>query len=280
MTLSLIIITLAGISQGVANTIRKHLAGTGHRATTIASTIMLLDSVLSIPFLFYEFRVSSDPVIWLMTVASVMAFALSLALLIKSYQLLDLSFATILQRSDILFIAAIGALTLGERLSVVKTAGIFFLFISVLIIMYEKRRIRLSRGAWFALLSAVCGAVASVLDKRILADFSPYTYTFVNTLLVGLVFVGRNGTLTESVRLIRKHTLPVLASSILGTATLVGIFTVLAVTPVSVAMPVYKTVLFLVPVLLGVTMYKERTKLIQKGVGAVFAVAGLVCMYI
>lgn len=276
----LILIILAGISQGFANTLRKHLALTRFRATTVSTTIMLLDSMLCFPFMFLDFRIATDPVVWLLTMASVAAFAFSLAFLIKSYQKLDLSTATIVHRSDIILIAVFGMLALGERLSILQYAGITLLFVSILSIMYDHRRVHITRFALYALVSSLFGATAAVLDKHILNYFSPYTYAFVNSFLVGLVFVARNGTLAESVRLVRTHTLPVLTSSVLGTFTLLTLFTVLSVSRVSLAMPVYKTVIFFVPVFMGITYYKERANLRQKIVGAALALSGIVLMYI
>ncbi|MBI5018770.1 hypothetical protein HZB58_00675, partial [Candidatus Gottesmanbacteria bacterium] len=51
-----ILITLGGITQGLASVIRKHSSTTEHRATTIATTTMLVNAVICSPLLFYQFR--------------------------------------------------------------------------------------------------------------------------------------------------------------------------------------------------------------------------------
>jgi len=134
------LIVIAGISQGFANAIRKHLAISKIRATTIASAIMLLNSIFCFPFMLLDFRITHDVGVWIFTIGSVIAFALSLSFLIKSYQKLDLSTATIIHRSDVLFIAAFGVLILSEQLNTHQIIAIIMLFFSILVVMYENHR--------------------------------------------------------------------------------------------------------------------------------------------
>jgi drug/metabolite transporter (DMT)-like permease len=280
MDVNLIAILLAGISQGLANTIRKHSSTIQHRATSMTTAAMFVNSVLSIPFLFYQFRLPTNVITWFLVMISVVMYALSFTFMFKSFQNIDLSLSTILQRSNIIFVVLIGALLLQEHLSLVGYIGVLLLFCSSVAVMYERRRFTMTPGAWYALLSALFGAIASVLDKKILSDFSPYTYASVNSLLVSCVFLWRKNTIKESIHFVRTFPSHVLSSSMFGVLAFVALLVVLSHSQVSQAVPVYKTISFLVPVILGILIYKEHTKLWQKIVGVVLAIVGIFLLYV
>lgn len=240
---------------------------------------MLVNSILFIPLLFYQFRLPSSPMTWILVFLSVGIFALSAAFMFKSYQHLELSLLTILQRFNIIFVAIIGIIFLGERLSLLGIAGLLFLFIGSSSILYENKRFTLSAGAWYTILSALLSAIAAVLDKAILKDFSPYTYAFINNLLVGCAFLWRKDTLSESLQFLRRYPIHIVSSSFFGMIGFTTLLVVLAQTQVSQTMPVYKTVSFFIPVVLGVIIYKEQGKLIQKMMGVFLAITGILLLY-
>lgn len=274
-----ILITLAGIAQGIASVIRKHSSTTEHRATTIATTTMLINAALSIPLLFYQFRLPTDPTTWVLVIFSIGIFALSSAFFFKSYQHADLSVVTILHRSSIIYIAAIGIIFLHERLSLIGLFGLFLLFVGSASVLYEGKKIVFTKGAWFALISAFLSAVSAVIDKHVLTDFSPYTYVFINNLLVGCMFLWRKGTLPESVKFLKKYPKQILSSSILGLSGFTVLLVLLTTSQVSQTMAVYKTISFFIPVILGITLYKETGKLTNKLLGMALAILGMVLLY-
>jgi len=274
-----ILITLAGISQGIASTIRKHSSTTEHRATTIATTTMLVNAALSIPLLFYQFRLPADPVTWILVACSVSLFALSSAFFFKSYQYTDLSVVTILHRSSIIYIAVIGIIFLHEKLSLVGVFGLLLLFAGSSSVLYEGKSFKFTKGAWYAIISAILGAITAVLDKHILSDFSPYTYAFVNNLLVGCMFLWRKNTLPESIKFLRRYPKQIISSSILGMFGFTVLLVLLTTSQVSQTMAVYKTISFFIPVILGITLYKETGKLPNKIVGMLLAIVGMILLY-
>jgi len=184
-----ILITLGGIAQGMASVIRKHSSTTEHRATTIATTTMLVNAVISSPLLLYQFRLPADPSTWILVFLSAGLFALAAAFFFKAYQHADLSVVTILHRTSIIHIAVIGVIFLHEKISPIGITGLLLLFIGSASVLYEQKKMKFTKGAWYALISALLGAITAVLDKQVLNDFSPYTYVFVNNALVGSMFL-------------------------------------------------------------------------------------------
>lgn len=278
--MEMILLIFAGISQGVANTIRKISATTEHRATTITTTTMLVNALLCAPLMFVEFRLPTHPFTWVLIGASVLFFALSAALFFKSYQHLELSTATILYRTSVVFIAIIGVVFLKETMSPLGIIGVFVVFLGAAIVSYGNNGIALNKTALYPLLAALMGSIAAVLDKRILSDISPFTYAFINNFLVGCVFLGRRGTIKEASHFIRRYPYAIISSSALGIAGFVTLLVVLSHSQVSQTMPFYKTISFFIPVLFGITLYKERTHLWRKLTGFTLAVAGIILLYV
>lgn len=274
-----ILITIGGIAQGVASVIRKHSSTTEHRATTIASTTMLVNALICSPLLLYQFRLPTESVTWVITFLSAGLFALSATFFFKSYQHADLSLVTIIHRTSIIFITVIGVVFLREKMSAVGLVGLLLLFLGSASVLYEKKKLQFTRGAWYSLISAFLGAVTAVLDKVALRDFSPYTYVFVNNLLVGAAFLWRKDTIPESVRFLKKYPKQILSSSALGISGFTILAVLLSTTQVSQTMAVYKTISFFIPVLLGITLYKETDKLVQKIVGMLCATVGMLLLY-
>lgn len=134
-------------------------------------------------------------------------------------------------------------------------------------------------GAWYSLISAVLGAIAAVLDKQVLNDFSPYTYVFVNNMLVGCMFLWRKDTLPESVRFLRRYPKQILTSSFFGISGFTILVVILSTTQVSQTMAVYKTISFFISVMLGIVLYKETNKLPQKIIGLLLAILGMILLY-
>jgi len=139
-------------------------------------------------------------------------------------------------------------------------------------------RMNFTAGVFFAVAASVLGAIASILDKIILSGFSPYAYVFINNLLVGSVFLIRKKTFTDSVRLLSTHAKPIILSSLLGVFSFVIVLSVLVNDRVSVVMPVYKTVSFFIPVILGILIYQEKNNLLGKIIGSILAVIGIILL--
>lgn len=275
----IILITLGGIAQGLASVIRKHSSTTEHRATTIATTTMLVNAVICSPLLFYQFRLPAEPFTWILVFLSAGTFALAAAFFFKAYQHADLSVVSILHRTSIIHIAIIGVIFLHEKISPIGVAGLLLLFIGSASVLYEQKKMKFTMGAWYSLISAVLGAIAAVLDKQVLNDFSPYTYVFVNNALVGCMFLWRKDTLPESVRFLRRYPRQILASSFLGISGFTILAVILSTTQVSQTMAVYKTISFFISVILGIVLYKETNKLPQKIAGLTLAILGMILLY-
>jgi uncharacterized membrane protein len=190
----------------------------------------------------------------------------------------DLSLVSILQRLHIIFTSLIGVVALKEFLSFGDAIGVLFLFFAGVSALYGKNRLTLTNGVIYSVIAALLGAIATVLDKIILSGFSPYTYVFVNNLLVGSMFLFRKKTFSDAVILLKSHTKQIVTSSCLGVFSFVIVLIVLAGDQVSIVMPVYKTISFFIPVILGVVILNEKENLPGKIFGSILAIIGIILL--
>lgn len=277
--LIIILLFIAGILTGINRIIYKSLAIRGHSSTTYTTVSQLTGAIFAVPLLFVGFHVPSNPEYWLLVIVSVTAYAFCLAFLFRAYKYTDVSRVSIIERLNIVFVAIIGIVFLREQHSVISLLGLILIFFGGLIVVFEKNGLTLEKGVIYAIISTLLGAVATVLDKIILREFSPYTYVFVNDVLVGSIFVFRKGFLPDAKKLITTYSLPLMVTSAMGTISFAIVLTVMQRTDVSFSMPIYKSFSLITPVLLGVLLLKETGNLVQKITGSLLAVSGIFLLY-
>jgi len=177
------------------------------------------------------------------------------------------------------FVALLGIVLLKEQYSFNAYIGLALIFLSSLIITFNKK-LKLSAGTVYALLMAITGTIATVLDKIILNDFSPLSYVFVNNLLVGLVFIPNKNTARSTLELVKNHPLPLFITSLFSTLSFAIVLFVLQKSNVSQTMPAYKGLAFITPVIIGIFVLKEKAKLKQKIAGTILGIIGITLLYL
>lgn len=279
MPFNLLLLSFAGLLTGLSQVINKKLATKGHKSTTYTTVIMLLNAAFAIPFLFYQFYISHSLYYWLLILISTTAFAFSTYFSFKAYKVTDVSIVSIIYRFNIVIVALIGIAFLKEQYSFQSYIGLLLIFFSSVVIALEKG-LKFDSGIIYAFLMAITGAIATVLDKIILNDFSPYTYVFVNNLLVGSIFAFNKKTINDAKILIKQNTALLILASLLTIPSFAIVLVVLQKTNVSQTMPAYKGLSFITPVVLGIMLLNERKKLVQKIIGAIAGVIGISLLYL
>lgn len=280
MTNSLLLLLLASICGGTAALMSKHLTNSKQKSLSYSTATLLGATLVSIPFLFFEFRLPTHPTTWLLIAVSVASYAISNAFMFASYKHADISSVSIIQRLSVVFIFIFGALSLAEPITPKNLSGIILITLGGLTIVYQKSQQKSHlKGTVYAILMALFGSVAAVSDKVVLTDFSPMTYVFVNNALVSLFFMPIKGNLKESLQIIRTRPGFIFTRSIIATAGFTLILKALSQGNVSTIMPVYKSLSLAVPVILGIILFKETTSLPQKITGLILSTIGIFLMY-
>lgn len=278
MLSSTLILLLASFSVGLTYIVNKKLAQTKFQPAVYAAAISLTSAVLAIPLLLYRFFASSSPATWLLILVSVATFSLSLLFRFKALKETDASVVSLVGRLNMVVAALLGIFFLSEWYSYRSSVGLVLIFLSSIVLVYTGRKIALDRGIIFSMFMALFSALASIFDKIILTDFSPFTYAFVNSALVGLLFSLSRGVTKQALTLIQENAALVVASSVLNVAAWTAFLFVLQTTDVSRTFPIFESLSLITPVLLGIVVLKETKKLWQKIVGVMIGAAGIILL--
>ncbi|OGG04324.1 hypothetical protein A2Z33_04215 [Candidatus Gottesmanbacteria bacterium RBG_16_52_11] len=278
--MNLTLLIYSGLAVGVVAVLNKRLAGGRHAAIAYSAAFALLNTVFTLPFLLFEFRMPVDPVWWALTITSVIAFAVTLTLGFAAYKTTDVSVVNIIYRLSIVMTALAGLIFLGEQYTPVRYLGLFLVFAGSVAVLFKEKKIRITRGILFAFVMALSTTIATILDKQILKAFSPYTYAFVNNLVLYLILIMKPGTLGDSLAVIRSRPRNIIVSSIINATAFLAILIVLSGTSVSQTMPVFRSLSYVSPILLGILVLGERSDLLQKSVGVALGLMGIILLYL
>lgn len=278
MSIPILALIISSFAIGVVAVLNKKLSGTGHGSSTYTLVVSIISTVLSIPLLFYRFKVPDFWGFWALAVISAATYGLSNMFSYKAYKLADASVVSLIHRLSIVVAVVFGIALLGEIYTPGAYLGLILIIISGIVILYENRKFTLNQGITYAVIMAVLSGLAAVMDKVVLKAFSSYTYVFVNNLLIVLPFALRGESRGEAVKLYKNHWPLITLISALMTGSWAIFLFVLQSHDVSRIIPVYKSLSLIVPVLLGILVLKETGKLWQKIAGTVIGVLGIVLL--
>ena len=278
MDLNYILLFIASSAVGLTYIVNKKLSRSRFNASTYTFLLAYVNAVISIPLLFFDFYITRDLILWLLIFISAITFGLSSYFSFRAYKITDASTVSLVHKLNIVLAAIIGIIFLNEEYSILAYFGLLFIVISNLFLVYEGRKISIEKGIFYAFIMALTSAMAAVFDKIILMDFSPFTYVFVNSILIGIFFSFRKGIFLEGYNLLRENTKLVLITSILNVGSWATFLFVLQNTSVSKTFPIYKSLSLLIPVILGIVLLKETDKLWQKIVGVAVGVLGIIIL--
>lgn len=129
-------------------------------------------------------------------------------------------------------------------------------------------------GIIYVLIACIFTTFSSIADKVVLNHFSPFTYVFVNNLLIGLIFAFNKRNIS-GVKTIVKHDFRLLLiSSFFMTAGFVLLLVTLKLHDVSKTLPVFSSLGLISTVLLGVAWLGERQNLVKKLIATVSIIFG------
>lgn len=280
MTSSLLLLLLASICGGIAALMSKALTGSKQSSLAYSTATLIGATAVSFPFLFFEFRLPSNPSTWIFIALSVASYATSNAFMFASYKHADISSVSIIQRLSVVFIFIFGIISLGEPITAKNLTGIILITLGGLTIVYKKsKHSSQTKGVIYALLTALFGSIAAVSDKVVLTDFSPMTYVFINNALVSLFFMPIKGNIRASLELIRSRPGFIFVRSIIATLGFALILKALSQGSVSTIMPVYKSLSLAIPVIFGILIFHESSSLTKKLTGLILSTLGIFLMY-
>ena len=276
MSFELAILLLASIATGVVYVADKKISNGKHQADAYTILTLTLNVLVSLPLLLVNYYMSSNLWIWLMIIISGAAYGLSRFFIYKAYQNNDASAVGIINKFTIVLGALLGIIIFNESYSASSYVGLALIAFSSILILYNGKKIQLDKGAVYALIMVVLSSFAAILDKAVLKDFSAYTYVFVNAVASVIFFTGKKGIFKKGLDMFKDHTFLIILRTILVMFSYTAFLVVLQNSQVSVTFPIYKSLSLIVPVVLGITLLKEKSRLWQKLFGMLFGIVGII----
>jgi len=273
--MDLLILSIASIATGFTYILDKKLSLSNHKAETFAFLTSIANAFIAIPLLFINFYISTDINIWVLIFISCAVFGLSRYFIYKAYQTTDVSIVSIIHKLNIVVGALLGIIIFKEQYSLLAYLGLTLIVLSSILILYKGRKIILDIGIIYAVIMAVLTAIAAIIDKAIINDFSSYTYVFVNSVVTAFFFSFNKRIYKNSYVMFKNNWKIIILRSILNTASWAAFIIILQNSSVSKTFPIYKSLSLIIPVVLGMVLLNERSRLWQKIMGLILGILGI-----
>lgn len=211
-------------------------------------------------------------------IISALFYSLGSILIFKALKIAQASEISIIITSSTVWSVITSLFVLGEKLTLNKVAGIIFVLFGVIAINFSKTHLKINKGHLFAIIGAIFYGVAFVNDVFILKHFqSISSYNIISFSLPAIItlFCHPKSIRNISFYLTSKNLLNLLVCGIINALATLTIFEAYRRGgEASVISPISQTsVIF--TVIFGYFILKEKDKLPNKILGALFAFIGV-----
>jgi drug/metabolite transporter (DMT)-like permease len=267
---------IAGILTGIAGILEKYSVNEKSDPVIMSALSCFFAGLfgLCLAFLVGQYHVywTLQSILGLST--SSLIYTLSVFLFFASLKRTEISEFGILNKVGLLVMFMGGIIIFHERLSITQIIGSILVLVSIYILSNKGKSIKLAIGSIYALISAILGGVASLIDKTIIGYFDSVMYT---GLIYLAIFVW---TIPFVIIRIKKHLIlpppkivQILAvSAIVYSLAAVAYYLAYKIGPMSLISIVSQLQLPIV-VLYGLFVFKEKDNIKQK-------VFSLICMLV
>jgi len=204
-------------------------------------------------------------------------YAAAQILIFQASKTIEASELIILSAGRVLWTIAAALLFLGESFSPQKAAGTALVIFAVVFVSYQKKRIKLSPGHWYAILAGFCLGVGFVNDAYILRHADAISYgAIVFILPLALTLVVYASSLPKIRKTVTAKLL--LKNLLLGTVYSIGLIASYSAYQhggnASQIVPIGQSVV-IVTVILAALFLGERDHLFKKFIAAVLVSLGV-----
>lgn len=209
---------------------------------------------------------------------SALAWTLTNMFTMLAFKHADASVVLLVARLSNVTIFLLGWLLLGDEISFVKLLGVLLTVAGSMAIAYQKRKIALNKGFVYSLIPVIFLTVAFYFDKQSVSHFNPFVFIFFQQILetcFAYLGVKNKGEIKMLFTEKKKLIVPAVLCFTVGYC---GFISLLNRNQLSVLPLSYETTIFLGTMMLGIFYLKERGKLVQKVVGTILALAGVILL--
>lgn len=197
-------------------------------------------------------------------------------LMFNAYKLLEASSVVIFMASQPLWTMFNSFIFLNEQPTFPKIIGASFIFAGIVISVYQKGKLNLNKGAYFALLAAFIWSFYNITGFSIVQTMSVFSYQFYGSILPAITLLLFQPKTLKKIPFYFKKTNAIAIVIVTFIETLVGILFYMAYQNgrnASEIMPLGSTQI-LFTVIFAILILKERKMIKQKILGVVIASLG------
>ncbi|MEI6144748.1 MAG: DMT family transporter [Candidatus Berkelbacteria bacterium] len=197
-----------------------------------------------------------------------------------SLKKVDISRYTILFQLNVIVSVVASYIFLKEQLSFFQIVGIMLIFAGALIVLWKKKILKLHKGDWLAISSAIVYGIAFVNDALIVRTFDPLTFVFLAFLGPGLVLaIIFPKKLIQIKSLVSKEVrYGFFMASILSAISAVTLYSAYKIGRNAAQLSSLNQISAVLIVILGILLLKEKDKLYRNIIGIIISTIGVLLL--
>ncbi len=233
-----------------------------------------------IPFIFSNLHWPTQSITWLYFTGIVIFAFLADWLAFIALKLIDVSLNQIINQTRHIFILVGGLLVFSEAITSAKIIAVIFIITGVIIALFEKSKLTINKGIILSALSTLAAVIAFHFAKATVVDFSETATASLELMLIGVLSFGLLRCNPRKIKTeFKLHKWGIIISGILFGAFEAFLFIALKLGEASRVIPVTQSALIFA-LLAGILFLGERSRLLQKILGTIIIIAGIIFIYL
>lgn len=269
---------LSGILFGVTESINKHIIEKKYSVFAYSLLQNLFNLLFFlVPFLFNP-KFPTSYLAYIFLILSSLLWLLGNVFIIKAYKSEDVSNVSILARSSLIVSFLSGIFLLAEPVNIFKIIGIIFVFLGIITIFYERKRVKLSLGFIYPVISGIMAGFAAYFQKLTLQSFTPFTFLVINQFIMIIPPLFSPHTIPDSIKIIHKYSRKILLSRVTAVISIFIFTWSLKMGNISVINTNMETFYLLSTVFIGILILNEKKNIAKKLAGSILCTFGIILL--
>lgn len=269
---------IAGILYGITESLNKNITEKKYSATSYCFIQWILNSfIYAIPFFLFG-SLPKETIAYIYLLFIILFINLGNIFVYKAYKTEDISNLSILARISLIIAFFSGIFLLDERLTIYKLLGVLSILVGAVVIFYEGKSFRLSRGYIYILLSGILFGATSYATKKSLYYFNPITALFLFNIISSLLLISIPNTLKHFKIIVQKYYKKVILARI---SIAVGAYFFLwsiSKGDISIINTNTETAFLISTIFIGITILHEKKNIAKKLTGSLLCTLGIILL--
>ncbi|KUO49870.1 MAG: hypothetical protein APF76_01105 [Desulfitibacter sp. BRH_c19] len=247
--------------------------------TAFSSFFLLVVSLLTIPFLYFEeIQYPTEIKIWLVVLLSSIFYTVCMILFFKSLKNIEVSQVETIATTRTIWLMLLGVIFFKENLYLSQFMGIFFIFLGLIVIYWIRgKEYHFTKYHYYTLLYAILISCAYALDKYLLNYFSVAFFQvviYIIPALMTIVFIPNTYEKMKCLVKPQRNNYIILLCCFFQMLSTLALYAAYKIGELSLVGPLAQTSTILT-IVVGMIVLKERWNLKRKIIGIILTLLGI-----